>query len=312
MLTVTLPHDDYCPAPCGVFFGLPGQDVAVYTGAGCYNAHRFFLVRCSVMAMNPMLTIARRAAEEAGKILQLGQRQLDQIQVEEKGRGDLVSVVDRRAEEVIKNVLLDKFPQHDFLGEESGETRAAAGESEFCWVIDPLDGTTNFLHGLPQFAVSIGLLKRGQPELGVVYNPMTEEWFTAARGDGAQLNGRRLRVSGLRDGSRAIAATGFPFRYPELLTRQYALLASVMQEIADVRRLGSAALDLCFVAANRLDGYFEMGIKPWDICAGLLIAREAGAIVSDFGGGQAMLDRGEIVAGNIYLHKILLARIAAA
>jgi len=264
------------------------------------------------MAMNPMLTIARRAAEEAGKVLQMGQRQLDQIQIEEKGRGDLVSVVDRRAEEVIKNVLLDKYPQHDFLGEESGETRASAEESEYCWVIDPLDGTTNYLHGLPQFAVSIGLLKRGKPELGVVYNPVSEEWFTAARGEGAQLNGRRLRVSTLRDGGRAIAATGFPFRDPNLLSRQYALLKSVLQEIADVRRLGSAALDLCFVAANRLDGYFEMGIKPWDICAGVLIAQEAGAIVTDFTGGQGMLDRGEIVAGNVYLHKILLTRITAA
>ena len=264
------------------------------------------------MAMNPMLTIARRAAEEAGKVLQMGQRQLDQIQIEEKGRGDLVSIVDRRAEEVIKNVLLDKYPQHDFLGEESGETRASAEESEYCWVIDPLDGTTNYLHGLPQFAVSIGLLQRGKPELGVVYNPVSEEWFTAARGEGAQLNGRRLRVSTLRDGGRAIAATGFPFRDPNLLSRQYALLKSVLQEIADVRRLGSAALDLCFVAANRLDGYFEMGIKPWDICAGVLIAQEAGAIVTDFTGGQGMLDRGEIVAGNVYLHKILLTRITAA
>lgn len=264
------------------------------------------------MAMNPMLTIARRAAEEAGKVLQMGQRQLDQIQIEEKGRGDLVSIVDRRAEEVIKNVLLDKYPQHDFLGEESGETRASAEESEYCWVIDSLDGTTNYLHGLPQFAVSIGLLKRGKPELGVVYNPVSEEWFTAARGEGAQLNGRRLRVSTLRDGGRAIAATGFPFRDPNLLSRQYALLKSVLQEIADVRRLGSAALDLCFVAANRLDGYFEMGIKPWDICAGVLIAQEAGAIVTDFTGGQGMLDRGEIVAGNVYLHKILLTRITAA
>ena len=197
-----------------------------------------------------MLTIARRAAEEAGKILQMGQRQLDQIQIEEKGRGDLVSVVDRRAEEVIKNILLEKFPQHDFLGEEFGETRAQAEESEFCWVIDPLDGTTNFLHGLPQFAVSIGLLKRGKPELGVVYNPATEEWFTASRGQGAQLNGRKLRVSALRDGGRAIVATGFPFRYPDMMPRQYALLQSVLQEIADVRRLGSASLDLCFVAAT--------------------------------------------------------------
>ena len=263
------------------------------------------------MAINPTLTIARRAAEEAGKILQMGLRQLDQIQIEEKGRGDLVSVVDRRAEEVIKNILLDKYPQHDFLGEESGETRARAEESEFCWVIDPLDGTTNFLHGLPQFAVSIGLVKRGKPELGIVYNPATEEWFTAARGEGAQLNGRKLRVSALRDG-RAIVATGFPFRYPELMPRQYAILQSVLTEIADVRRLGSASLDLCFVAANRFDGFFEMGLKPWDICAGILIAQEAGAIVTDLAGGHTMLDSGNIVAANTYLHNTLLARIAAA
>ena len=256
------------------------------------------------MATNPMLTIARRAAEEAGKILQMGQRQLDQIQIEEKGRGDLVSVVDRRAEEVIKNILLEKFPQHDFLGEEFGETRAQAEESEFCWVIDPLDGTTNFLHGLPQFAVSIGLLKRGKPELGVVYNPATEEWFTAARGEGAQLNGR--------NGGRAIVATGFPFRYPDLMPRQYALLQSVLQEIADVRRLGSASLDLCFVAANRVDAFFEMGLKPWDICAGILIAQEAGAIVTDLAGQHTMLDSGNIVAANTYLHSILLQQIAAA
>ena len=293
------------PHGCAGFF-LPVKALATATMPPLYS------LRGTKMAINPTLTIARRAAEEAGKILQMGLRQLDQIQIEEKGRGDLVSVVDRRAEEVIKNILLDKYPQHDFLGEESGETRARAEESEFCWVIDPLDGTTNFLHGLPQFAVSIGLVKRGKPELGIVYNPATEEWFTAARGEGAQLNGRKLRVSALRDGGRAIVATGFPFRYPELMPRQYAILQSVLTEIADVRRLGSASLDLCFVAANRVDGFFEMGLKPWDICAGILIAQEAGAIVTDLAGGHTMLDSGNIVAANTYLHNTLLARIAAA
>ena len=298
-MMIIAPHD------CAGFF-LPVKSVDTATMPPLYS------LRGTKMAINPTLTIARRAAEEAGKILQMGLRQLDQIQIEEKGRGDLVSVVDRRAEEVIKNILLDKYPQHDFLGEESGETRARAEESEFCWVIDPLDGTTNFLHGLPQFAVSIGLVKRGKPELGIVYNPATEEWFTAARGEGAQLNGRKLRVSALRDGGRAIVATGFPFRYPELMPRQYAILQSVLTEIADVRRLGSASLDLCFVAANRVDGFFEMGLKPWDICAGILIAQEAGAIVTDLAGGHTMLDSGNIVAANTYLHNTLLARIAAA
>ena len=298
-MMIIAPHD------CAGFF-LPVKSVDTATMPPLYS------LRGTKMAINPTLTIARRAAEEAGKILQMGLRQLDQIQIEEKGRGDLVSVVDRRAEEVIKNILLDKYPQHDFLGEESGETRARAEESEFCWVIDPLDGTTNFLHGLPQFAVSIGLVKRGKPELGIVYNPATEEWFTAARGEGAQLNGRKLRVSALRDGGRAIVATGFPFRYPDLMPRQYAILQSVLTEIADVRRLGSASLDLCFVAANRFDGFFEMGLKPWDICAGILIAQEAGAIVTDLAGGHTMLDSGNIVAANTYLHNTLLARIAAA
>lgn len=259
--------------------------------------------------MHPMLTIARRAAEDAGKILQMGFRQLNQIQVEEKGRGDLVSIVDKRAEEVIKNILTDKFPRHDFLGEESGETRAGTKESEFMWVIDPLDGTSNFLHGLPQFAVSVGLLHQGKPELGLVYNPITEEWFSAARGQGARLNGRRLRVNALRDGGRAIVATGFPYRHPELMAKQYALLQSVLEPIGDIRRLGAAALDLCFVACNRVDGFFEIGLNPWDIAAGIVIAREAGAIVTDLAGNSAMLDTGEIIAANPYLHQILTEQI---
>lgn len=259
---------------------------------------------------HPMLTIARRAAEDAGKILQMGFRQLDQIQIEEKGRGDLVSAVDKRAEEVIKNILTDKFPRHDFLGEESGESRAGVEESEFLWVIDPLDGTTNFLHGLPQFAVSVGLLHHGKPELGLVYNPITEEWFSAARGQGALLNGRRLRVSALRDGGRAIVATGFPYRHPKLMPKQYALLQSVLEPIGDIRRLGAAALDLCFVACNRVDGFFEIGLNAWDIAAGIVIAREAGAIVTDLSGNAAMLDNGEVVAANPYLHKVLSEQIA--
>lgn len=256
--------------------------------------------------MHPMLTIARRAAEEAGRVIMQGLRQLDQVQVEEKGRGDLVSVVDRRSEEVIRQVLLEKFPDHAVLGEEFGR---AGGRSEFEWVIDPLDGTANFVHGLPQFAVSIALLKAGKPEVGVVYNPVSDDWFTAARGQGAQWNGRKMRVNQLRDPGRAFVGTGFPFKYPDKLALQFKLVEAALQEFSDVRRLGSAALDLCYVACGRLDAFFEMGLNPWDIAAGLLIAQEAGAIVTDFSAGHSMLESGEIACANLHLHRILLRQL---
>ena len=256
--------------------------------------------------MHPMLTIARRAAEEGGRVIMQGLRQLDQLQVEEKGRGDLVSVVDRRSEEVIRRVLLEKFPDHAVLGEEFGR---AGGQREFEWVIDPLDGTANFVHGLPQFAVSIALLKSGKPEVGVVYNPVSDEWFSAARGQGAQLNGRRLRVNMLRDAGRAFVGTGFPFKSPELLPLQYRFVEAALQEFSDVRRLGSAALDLCFVACGRLDAFFEMGLNPWDMAAGLLVAQEAGAIATDFREGHEILARGEVVCANVHLHRVLMRQL---
>ncbi|MDO4435810.1 MAG: inositol monophosphatase family protein [Cardiobacteriaceae bacterium] len=256
---------------------------------------------------HPMLTIAKRAAEEAGNIIVRGFRQLDQIQVQEKGRADLVSWVDQQAEVAIRSVLSDKFPSHQFLGEEMGASGADA--AEYLWVIDPLDGTTNFLHGLPHFAVSIALVKQGKLELGLVYNPISEEWFTAARGEGALLNGRRLRVNALREPSRAIVATGFPTRTPERLPEQYALVSSVLEKFGDIRRLGAAALDLCYVACGRQDGYFELGIKPWDIAAGVLIAQEAGAIVTDFKGETCAYDSERVVCANAYLHKQLLSQV---
>ena len=256
--------------------------------------------------MHPMLTIARRAAEEAGRVIMQGLRQLDQVQVEEKGRGDLVSIIDRRSEETIRRVLLEKFPDHAVLGEEFGR---AGGQSEFEWVIDPLDGTANFVHGLPQFAVSIALLKAGKPEVGVVYNPVVDDWFTAARGQGAQWNGRKMRVNAQRDASRAFVGTGFPFKFPDKLALQYRYVEAALQEFSDVRRLGSAALDLCFVACGRLDAFFEMGLNPWDMAAGILIAQEAGAIVTDFAAGHSMLASGEVVCANAHLHRVLLRQL---
>lgn len=267
----------------------------------------FYLI--SEFVMHPMLTIARRAAEEAGRVILQGWRQLDQLQVEEKGRGDLVSVVDRRSEDVIRKLLLEKYPDHAVLGEELGES---AGKGEFAWVVDPLDGTANFVHGLPQFAVSIALLKGGKPEVGVVYNPVSDDWFTAARGQGAQMNGRKIRVNHQRDAGRAVVATGFPFKTPERMPQQMAYVQAALEEFSDVRRLGSAALDLSYVACGRLDAYFEMGLKPWDMAAGLLIAQEAGAIVTDFKESHSMLASGEVVCANAHLHRTLIRQLKGA
>ena len=262
--------------------------------------------------MHPMLTIAKRAAEEAGRVIQQGYRQLDQIQAQEKSPGDFVSIVDQRAEQVIKSVLLDKFPNHSIVGEESGETNGERNDGQYQWVIDPLDGTNNFLHGIAQFAVSIALLKNGKLEAGIVYNPITDETFTAAKGQGAQLNGRKIRAGGQKEPSRAIIGTGFPFKSPELMPTQKACVSSVLDSFPDIRRLGSAALDICFVACGRLDGFYEMDLQPWDMAAGILIAQEAGVIVTDFDDQQNMLDNGQVACGNPHMHKALLAALRPA
>lgn len=259
---------------------------------------------------HPMLTIARRAAEEAGRLIERGYRDLSRIKVQEKGRGDFVSVIDQQSEQIIRQILQDKFPEHDILGEEFGGLSVA--ESDYQWIIDPLDGTANFVHGLPHFAISIALLKKGQLEIGLIYNPITDEMFSAARGEGAFCNGQRIRANGQRDSHKAMIATGFPFKTPEQMTQQFAYCQSVLEDFSDLRRLGAAALDLCYVACGRQDGYFESGIKPWDIAAGILIAQEAGCLVSDYGDEKAMLDTETIVCANAYLHPILMKALRRA
>lgn len=254
--------------------------------------------------MHPMLTIARRAAEDAGRLILRGYRDLNKIKIHEKGRGDFVSAIDQQSEQIIRRILEEKYPTHAVLGEEFG-----AGEvedAEYQWVIDPLDGTANFIHGLPIFAVSIGLLKNGVPEIGVVYNPVTDDWFTAARGEGAQLNSLKIRANTQREPERAMVATGFPFKNPEKLPQQLAYCESVLQEFSDLRRLGSAALDLCYVACGRQDAFFEANLNPWDIAAGILIAQEAGCIVTDYDDKKAMLDNGTVVCANAHLHPKLI------
>jgi myo-inositol-1(or 4)-monophosphatase len=252
--------------------------------------------------MQPLLNIGVRAARRAGEIIIRNINRLDSIKISSKGRNDFVSEVDRQAEADIIATIRRSYPDHAFLAEESGQQ----GDSEFVWIIDPLDGTTNFLHGFPVFAVSIALAQRGRLEQAVVYDPMRQELFTASRGEGAQLDGRRIRVSGQRNLDSALIGTGFPFRGKASWLETYLpMLRAVIASTAGVRRPGAASLDLAYVAAGRLDGFWELGLKPWDMAAGGLLIQEAGGHVSDLSGGGDYLERGDILAGNGRIHLAL-------
>jgi myo-inositol-1(or 4)-monophosphatase len=244
--------------------------------------------------MHPVLTIAVRAARSAGNIILRYSERLDTLTVKEKSLHDFVSEVDGLAEQAIIGTLRKAYPGHAILAEESG----AHEGSEYQWVIDPLDGTTNFLHGFPQFAVSIGLRYRGVIEHGVVFDPLRNELFTASRGAGASLNDRRIRVSKVRRLDQALLGTGFPFRRREHVDAYLGMLKTLFLASAGVRRAGSAALDLAYVAAGRLDGFWEIGLSAWDMAAGTLLILEAGGMVSDFAGGDQYLHTGNVVAGN--------------
>ncbi len=256
--------------------------------------------------MHPLLNIAVRAARQAGNTITRSMDRMDSLTVTAKAHNDFVSDVDRQAEADIINTIRKAYPDHAILAEESGESGENA---EFQWIIDPLDGTTNFLHGFPQFAVSIAFRQRGRLEHAVVYDPMRQDLFTASRGDGAQLNNRRIRVTGLKGLDGALLGTGFPFRQPEHLESYLATFQALFPKVADVRRAGSAALDLAYVAAGRLDGFWEIGLNEWDMAAGALLIREAGGMVGDFGGGEEYLQTGNIVAGNLKLFKAMLQTI---
>jgi len=255
--------------------------------------------------MHPMLNIAVRAARSAGDIIARSVERLDTLTVEVKAQNDFVSEVDRRAEQEIIYVIKKAYPDHSFLAEESGEN----GDSEYQWVIDPLDGTTNFLHGFPQFAVSIALRHKGRLEHAVVYDPMRQELFTASRGGGAQLDGRRIRVSQRRGLEGALLGTGFPFKQQQHLDAYLNTFKALFPMTAGIRRPGSAALDLAYVAAGRLDGFWEIGLSPWDMAAGILLVREAGGLVSDFGGGEQYMETGNVVAAGPKVFKAMLQGI---
>ncbi len=247
--------------------------------------------------MHPMLNIAVRAARVAGSLIVRGFENRDDLVKQAKGANDYVTQIDKDAEMAIIHKIKQSYPEHSFLGEESGET---AGESaEFQWIIDPLDGTTNFIKGIPHFAVSIALLHKGRLDQGVVFDPIRGELFTASRGQGAQLNGYRIRASKARDLSETVLATGLPFKNKTQYADYAISLNKIFHDCGDIRRAGSAALDLAYVAAGRHDGYWERGIKPWDIAAGELLVREAGGLVTDFSGNNDPLYKGEIVAGSV-------------
>jgi myo-inositol-1(or 4)-monophosphatase len=251
--------------------------------------------------MQALLNTAVDAARRAGEIAILALKRLDELDVREKGRNEYVTQVDQAAERKIIETIRRRYPDHAFLGEETGQQ----GNSEFTWIIDPLDGTTNFIHGFPVFAVSIALRRRDRLEVGVVYDPCRQELFTAMKGRGAQVDGRRIRVSGRRDLDGALIATGFPYRSNQRWMKPYlAMLESVMERTAGVRRPGSAALDLCYVAAGRTDGFFEFGLEAWDIAAGSLMIQEAGGIVSGLT-PEPWLESGNLVAGNPRVHDAL-------
>ena len=247
--------------------------------------------------MHPTLVIAVKAARRAGNFINRSARDLDLLTVTAKGPKDFVSEVDRAAEAAIVETLLDAYPDHAILAEE-GTAKGANADAENLWIIDPLDGTTNFLHGFPQYCVSIALQHRGQITQAVIYDPVRNDLFTATRGRGAFLNERRIRVS-KRDHLRdCLVGTGFPFRDGSYLDTYLKMMKAMIEQTAGLRRPGAAALDLAYVAAGFYDGFWEVGLSPWDVAAGSLLVQEAGGLIGDLAGDGDFLHGGQVIAAN--------------
>ncbi|HEX9178896.1 MAG TPA: inositol monophosphatase family protein [Burkholderiales bacterium] len=244
--------------------------------------------------MHPMLNTAIKAARRAGAIINRASQNLDLLHVSRKSQADYVSEVDRGAEQAIIEILLEAYPAHSILAEESG----AQGQSEYQWIIDPLDGTTNFLHGLPQYAISIALAHKGVVSQAVVYDPNRNDLFTASRGRGAFLNDRRMRVSKRIKLEETLIGTGFPFRELKHLEQYIGIFRDLVKQTSGLRRPGAASLDLAYVAAGWYDGFWELGLSRWDIAAGTLLITESGGLVGDLQGGDRYMENGHLVAGN--------------
>jgi len=262
------------------------------------------------MHHSALLNVMIAAARKTARALKRDFGELEKLQVSLKGPANFVSSADRRAEETLYQELSKARPGYGFLGEEGG-TRDGADKSHR-WIVDPLDGTTNFLHGIPQFAISIGLEREGSVVAGLIYNPANDELFVAEKGKGAFLNEQRIRVAGRKRLADAVIACGLPHIGRGDLSLGRAETGAVQEHVAGLRRFGAAALDLAWVAAGRLDGYWERDLKPWDMAAGLILLREAGGFVSDCDGGDAMFTKGHIVAGNETIQKELLRVLKAA
>ena len=259
--------------------------------------------------MHPTLNIAIKAARRAGQIINRASLDIEKLKIEVKRQSDFVTEVDRAAEAAILDVLREAYPSHGILAEESG-LAGTNPESEYQWIIDPLDGTTNFIHGLPQYAISIGLAHKGVMTQGVVYDPNRNELFTATRGGGAFLNDKRIRVSKRIKLDEALIGTGFPYRMFDHIEAYLAIFRDVAQMTAGMRRPGAAALDLAWVACGRMDGFWELGLSPWDMAAGTLLITEAGGLVGDLSGEANYMKTGNIVGGNPKIFAQLLQLIA--
>lgn len=259
------------------------------------------------MARSAIINVMVQAALKAGRSLARDFGEVQNLQVSLKGPGDYVSLADKRAEEIVFTELSRVRTGYSFLMEERGEI--VGDDPQHRWIVDPLDGTTNFLHGIPVFAVSIALERQGQLVAGVIYNPAMDELYTAERGGGAFLNDRRMRVAARRELADAVLATGIPHLGRGQHGQALIDLRNIMGEVSGIRRFGAAALDLAYVAAGRVDGFWEDDLKPWDMAAGMLMIREAGGYMSDRSGGQDMLESGSIVAGNEVIHAKLLKQL---
>ena len=254
--------------------------------------------------MHPFLNIANSAARSAGNMIVRSLERLDVLKMTEKGQNDFVTEVDQKSEKIIIDAIRKNYPHHAILAEESGEL--SGGNDEIVWIIDPLDGTTNFIHGFPHFCISIAVKYKGRVEHGLICDPVRQETFTASRGAGAQLNNRRIRVSAQANLKGALLGTGFPYREGQNFDAYIRNLQTLMPQVSGIRRAGSAALDLAYIAAGRLDGFWEYNLAPWDIAAGSLMVLEAGGMVSDTQGGENYLDSGNIIAGNLKIFKAML------
>ena len=256
------------------------------------------------MPRSALLNVMVQAAFKAGRSLSRDFGEVENLQVSLKGPGDYVSQADHKAEEIVRAELSRARPTYGFLGEEGGESKGTDGQHR--WIVDPLDGMTNFLHGIPQFAVSIALERSGEVVAGVIYNPVSGEIFTADRGNGAFLNDRRMRVAGRRQLTDCVIGTGVSHLARGHHGAYLVELSKVMGDVSGIRRIGAAALDMAYVAAGRLDAYWEDGISDWEIAAGIIIVREAGGFVTDKTGGQKMFENNNVVAGNERILKEML------